>query len=67
MGTQVTVVKLPFCDFCDFCGQNGLETTAEYDFRTVFGPWANGCEAHYLQHRATTALGTGNGQKLVVA
>lgn len=59
MGTQVTVTKLPKCNFCD--------RDAEYDFRTYRGPWANGCEFHWKEWRATDQLGTGHGQKLVVA
>ena len=48
--------QLPKCDFCD--------KRAKYDFRTVYGPWAYGCETHYLQNRANPTLGTGKGQKL---
>jgi hypothetical protein len=46
------------CDFCD--------KSANYDFKTSWGPWANGCDDHYLQHRAYEKLGTGKGQLLVV-
>lgn len=62
MSDSVTVAALPTCDFCDV-----RTTPAEYDFRTLFGPWANGCEEHYLMHRLHDDLGTGKGQKLVVA
>jgi hypothetical protein len=50
---------------CDFCFANGKHTPAEYDFRTAFGGWAYGCEAHWKWYRATEELGTGNGQRLV--
>jgi hypothetical protein len=58
MSAQVTVTALPACDF-------GPEP-AEYDFKTKFGPWANGCERHWKEMRAFPTLGTGQGQKLVV-
>lgn len=53
---------------CDFCRHPSInkEEPALYDFKTTFGPWANGCEAHYLEHRAYPDLGTGKGQKLVL-
>ena len=63
MGTQVTVPVLPNCDLCQ---QNGQETTAQYDAKTVFGPWANLCHNHWLVFAAFPTLGTGKGQKLVV-
>lgn len=51
---------------CDFCKQSGVTREAKYDFRTQWGPWANGCEIHYLNNRAHTELGTGHGQRLVL-
>lgn len=48
---------------CDFIP---CERDAEYDFRTVNGPWANGCQEHYERFRASDQLGTGFGQRLVV-
>jgi hypothetical protein len=51
---------------CDFCKTAGVKRDAKYDFRTSWGPWANGCEMHYRTNRAHTELGTGHGQLLVV-
>lgn len=58
MSESVEVVSLPNCDFeCnDF---------ASYDFKTKFGPWANGCNRHWIENRAFPTLGTGKGQRLV--
>jgi hypothetical protein len=64
MGDTTTVSKLPACDFCAHEGRGFIAAT--YDFRTSMGPWANACESHWREHRATTRLGTGNGQRLVV-
>lgn len=63
MSEQVTVSELPSCDFCSM---ESKKVEAEYDFKTNRGPWANGCERHWKMHRASPALGTGIGQKLVV-
>lgn len=59
MGDTARVVELPKCNFHDNC-------KAEYDFRTIFRSWAFGCEAAYLENRASPELGVGNGQKLGV-
>jgi hypothetical protein len=56
MSTQVKVSVIPKCDFCS--------KPARFDFKTKMGPWANGCDEHYLQHRAFADLGTGKGQEL---
>lgn len=65
MSTAVTVSVLPSCDLCKFL--DNVEKPAEYDFRTTDGRWANGCEPHYVEHRMYSTLGTGKGQKLIVA
>ena len=44
---------------CDFCSK-----PATYDFRTAFGPWANGCDAHWKVNRASSKVGLGHAQKL---
>ena len=62
-GTIAYVTELPQCDFCK---QGGTNRKAKYDFRTSWGPWANGCTAHYITNRAHTELGIGHGQELVV-
>lgn len=62
MSKQVVVTELPKCDFC--------EQPARYDSPVVvFGgtTWANTCPQHYRAKRATTKLGTGFGQRLVLA
>lgn len=68
MGTTVEVTKLPMCQMGP--GPLGTGPTcghrAEYDFRTVYGPWAYGCAKHWQQYRAATRLGTGNGQQLIL-
>ncbi len=57
MSTSVKVEQLPSCDFCG--------KPAQYDAATVFGPWANMCEADFKTNGI--GLGTGRGQKLEVA
>ena len=58
MGKTVVVDSLPKCDFC------GNE--AHYDGKTTaHGVWAYMCEKHFRQYRV--GLGTGKGQKLIVA
>lgn len=54
-GRVVVVQEIPACDFG--CGEPGA-----YDFKTRMGPWANGCEAHWEQYRASETLGVGKGQ-----
>ena len=56
-GMQTVVGTLPKCDFCDI--------PAIVDGATVFGPWANMCEEHYIQNGL--GLGAGKGQKLILA
>jgi hypothetical protein len=46
---------------CDFCGE-----TAEYDARTIFGPWANMCQECF-DGKGIGQLGTGFGQRLVLS
>lgn len=55
-GKVVVVPEVPPCNFC------GDGTPGPYDFRTKHGPWANGCEAHWREHRAEARLGVGAGQ-----
>lgn len=64
MGETVKVQEYPHCDFCHT--NDDKVVAAEYDFKTNLGPWANGCERHWLQHRAFPELGTGKGQRLVL-
>lgn len=48
----------PNCNFC--------RNLAWYDFKTNRGPWAYGCEAHWIEHRLYNLLGTGKGQKFII-
>lgn len=59
-GELCVVPEIPACNFC----KDG--TPGEYDFKTVYGPWAHGCETHWQEHRAYPTLGVGKGQKWVV-
>ena len=52
----IRVHSIPACDFC----QNG--TPGPYDFKTNQGPWAHGCQKHWVEHRACVWLGLGWGQ-----
>jgi hypothetical protein len=47
---------------CDFCAQDGRTFPGPYDFRTVGGSWAHGCDRHWRQHRAEEGLGVGKAQ-----
>jgi hypothetical protein len=55
-GEVIVVPRVPACDFC----QDG--TAGPYDFATLMGPWANGCETHWRQYRRSPGLGAGSGQ-----
>jgi len=61
---QIYFDELPPCYFCE---TEKLTVPARFDFATTLGPWAYGCEYHYLSHRAAPALGEGQGQMLVLA
>ena len=62
MSTAVKVHRLPKCDF-----HPNEDHLATYDFKTFQGPWGNGCEEAYQQNRAFDTLGTGKGQRLILA
>lgn len=73
MTTIAKVVRIPQCDFCKeeakALAQSGVFTDfviqpAEYDFKTVEGPWAFGCKEHFNIHCKYDSLGLGKGQKL---
>lgn len=63
MSDRVEVDTMPSCDFSD---EGMCATQTMYDFKTTFGPWANGCGRHWRKYRAFKTLGTGRGQQLVV-
>ena len=54
--TTTVVESLPKCDVCD--------ARAEYDARSVHGPWGFFCAKHFLTH-TPGKLGLGVGQKLI--
>ena len=56
MSDTVNVLGKRLCDICS-------STTARYDGRTIFGPWANMCQACFDTNGI--GLGTGKGQKLL--
>lgn len=60
--TEVAVPELPPCDFCKIDDDKIIP--AEYDGKTVMGPWAYMCGAHYSKYGM--GLGTGVGQRLIV-
>jgi hypothetical protein len=62
--TYARVQRLPDCDFCKH--EEGTRRPARYDFRTKRGAWANGCERHFKEQAATTVLGEGDGQRLLL-
>ena len=49
---------------CDFCNMLGLKVEANYDGKTVDGPWAYMCNEHFAARGI--GLGTGRGQRLIV-
>jgi len=57
-GTEVRVPVAPRCDLCR------VETPAQYDAKTIHGPWANLCQEHFDE--IGVGLGLGKGQRLVV-
>jgi len=63
MSEKVIVASKPECDICKF--ENGKPgVTADYDGKTVRGPWANMCRSCFFSHGV--GLGTGRGQQLLV-
>jgi hypothetical protein len=60
VSTEVKVPSLPDCDL-----KHDTAVKAHYDGKTIHGPWAFMCEAHFQSEG--TGLGTGRGQKLIVA
>jgi hypothetical protein len=55
-GHEVVVKELPKCQFCD--------DQAAFDGRTVHGPWAFMCQAHWDEH-GVGHTGVGYGQRLI--
>jgi len=46
------VTLVPEIPACDFCQRNGTDKPGPYDFATLFGPWAHGCELHWQMYAA---------------
>jgi len=59
-----TSVEVSSPHYCDFCGDGGGKVEAEYDAKTVMGPWAEMCGKHYRQYGE--GLGLGMGQRLIL-
>jgi hypothetical protein len=60
MSTEVKMVKIPNCDLPG----HEYPVPAAYDGKTVMGPWAYMCEAHFVKYGI--CLGTGQGQNLIL-
>ena len=56
MSKKTKIAEQKTCDICD--------KPAEYDGKTILGPWAYMCEQHFS--KLGVGLGTGKGQKLEV-
>lgn len=63
-GTIAYIRILPPCNFPHPMVEGQEIVKAEYDFKTKVGPWAYGCEEHYIDNRFYDELGIGKGQKL---
>lgn len=61
-GTEVEVATIPNCDICR--ERSNKTTPAEFDGKTIFGPWANMCRDDFMQYGV--GLGTGRGQRLIL-
>lgn len=69
-GTEVEVAKVPPCDICAKDQEQALPVLinvapAAYDAKTIFGPWAYLCEAHFREY-GPERLGVGAGQRLIL-
>lgn len=62
MANEVRVAELPDCDYCLTYRR---KVPALYDGKTKSGPWAYMCKRHFGAYGV--GLGTGKGQRLVVA
>lgn len=58
MSTTAVVDRIPKCALCS--------NPAVYDAKTLAGPWGYLCGQHFRAH-TTGELGTGKGQRLVLA
>ena len=58
------IAQVPIFPNCDICLEKHQYSSAEYDGRTVFGPWAYMCKACFFE--VGIGLGIGKGQKLIL-
>jgi len=63
---EAKVHTMPKCDFIDI-DDTPCDGEEMFDFKTRYGPWANGCTHHYTAHRRYDELGLGKGQKLILS
>lgn len=63
MSNEVVMAVLPNCHFCE---EVDLLRPANYDAKTIRGPWAYMCEIHFLSE-TFGELGLGRGQRLKLA
>jgi hypothetical protein len=59
--TTAVVMEFPPCDFCK---EELVNTPARYDGKTIHGPWAYMCGAHFII--LGTGVGLGIGQRLIL-
>jgi hypothetical protein len=59
--TTAVVMEFPPCDFCK---EDLLTKPARFDGKTIQGPWAFMCGAHFVLYG--TGLGLGIGQRLIL-
>ena len=59
--TTAPVLVLPLCDLCMLEDKKGQ---AQYDGKTIHGPWAYMCEEHFKIYGV--GLGLGRGQRLIL-
>jgi len=49
--------------YCQICATRGTREIAKYDAKTIHGPWAFLCEAHFKE--IGVGLGIGKGTRLI--
>lgn len=49
---------------CNFCTDAGVTRAAEFDAKTIYGPWAYMCHEHMVLY-GPEHLGLGLGQRLI--
>jgi hypothetical protein len=57
----------PLPETCDIChGPFDRVSNYFYDFKTIMGPWALGCQTCFEKYSVGGKLGTGLGQKYLI-